>query len=87
MMDPPPQKKKYYNFPKKVTIYPQFVKMSRKYAPIIDCCESHLRNFVVESSSVPGLGGGVEGKLIFVMPVFFPSCVTATRPLHSNVVQ
>ena len=66
MMDPPP-KKKYYNFPKKVTIYPQFVKMSRKYAPIIDCRESHFRNFVVESSSVPGLGVGVEGKLIFAM--------------------
>ena len=55
-MDPPPQKKKNYNFPKKVTIYPQFVKMSRKYVPIIDCRESHLRNFVVESSSVLGLG-------------------------------
>ena len=79
--------KKYYNFSKKVTIYPQFVKKSRKYAPIIECRECDLRNFVVESSSVPGLGGGVKGKLIFAMPVFFLSCVTATRPLHSNVVQ
>ena len=61
-------------FPPKMTIFPQFVNNIPKICRFTHFCRqnlaSRIRTFVVESTSVPGFGGGGV-KLILAMPVFW----------------